>query len=84
MEITRLATDCITITFEKRKPSKAQVLAKVRSAMAQGKSYIEVFWGENWIELEKFNGYWHGSGWIRDISGTDIAVFDLNQQGRAA
>lgn len=72
------------IHFKGRKPSKAQVLKHVRILIAEGWQHIEVFWGENWIELEKFNGYWHGSGWIRDISGADIASYELNQQGRMA
>ena len=83
MDITRLATDCITITFDGRKPSKAQVLKKVRSAMAQGKKYMEVLWGENWIEIENVHGYWHGRGWIRNISGYDLANFELNERRSA-
>jgi hypothetical protein len=71
------------IHFNGRKPSKAQVMKHVRILVKEGWEHIEVFWGENWIELEKMQGDWYGSGWIRDISGQDIARFDLNER-RAA
>lgn len=71
------------IHFNGRKPSKAQVLKHVRLLMREGWNHIEVFWGENWIEIENIHGYWHGSGWIRDISGQDLANFELNER-RAA
>lgn len=71
------------IHFNGRKPSKQQVLKQVRLLMREGWSHIEVFWGENWIELENIHGYWHGHGWIRDISGQDLANFELNER-RAA
>jgi hypothetical protein len=51
--------------------------------MREGWNHIEVFWGENWLEFENIHGYWHGSGWIRDISGQDLANFELNER-RAA
>jgi hypothetical protein len=51
--------------------------------MREGWRHIEVFWGENWIEIENINGYWHGSGWIRDISGQDLANFELNERRSA-
>jgi len=70
--------------FKGRKPSKTQVMKQVRILIAEGCTTIYISWGENRLDFEKFNGYWHGSGWIRGISGADIACFDLNQQGRAA
>ena len=72
-----------TIIFTNRKPSKAQVLARVRSAMKDGATKMEVLWGENWIEIENVHGYWHGRGWIRDISGQDLANFELNERRSA-
>lgn len=72
-----------TIIFTDRKPSKAQVLARVRKAMKEGAPVIEVLWGENWIEIENIHGYWHGRGWIRDISGQDLANFELNERRSA-
>lgn len=71
------------IHFNGRKPSKAQVLTKVRKAMKEGADKIEVLWGENWIEIENVHGYWHGHGWIRDISGQDLANFELNERRSA-
>jgi hypothetical protein len=59
----------------KRKPSNAQVLKKINEAINKGYNYIEVSWGENMITIERMNNrFWHGSGWIRNISGADLAV----------
>jgi len=61
------------IIFNGRKPSKAQVLKHVRTLVKDGWTYIHVYWGENRIEIENINGYWYGSGWIRKMSGYDLA-----------
>ena len=68
------------INFEGKKPSKAQVMAKVKAAIQSGAAAINIQWGENWIELDySFNARaWSGHGWIKDISGDDIAR-DLNR-----
>jgi len=58
--------------FTGRKPSNAQVLKKINEGISQGAKCIEISWGENMITLQKFNG-WIGSGWIKGISGYDIA-----------
>jgi hypothetical protein len=58
--------------FQGRKPSKAQVLKQVNEGIKQNASLIHISWGENRVEIEKFNG-WVGSGWIKVISGYDIA-----------
>jgi hypothetical protein len=61
--------------FEGRAPSVTQVRARVRNAVAMGHDTIRIEWGENSIDLE-FSEYlaaWTGSGWIRRISGDDIA-----------
>jgi hypothetical protein len=68
------------IHFNGRKPSKAQVLKHVRGLVKDGWTDIHVYWGENRIEIENIHGYWHGSGWIRGISGCDLANFELNQR----
>jgi hypothetical protein len=65
--------------FTGRKPSNAQVLKKINEGINQGNDYIEISWGENMLTLEKqlINGKreaWIGWGWIRNISGSDIAV----------
>ncbi len=64
-----------TIDFPKNKPSKAAVLKAVNAAIKQGYRAIVVSWGENQIDLDFYapNQAWYGRGWIRDISGDDIA-----------
>lgn len=60
--------------FEGRKPSNAQVLKKVNEAINKGHNTIEISWGENMISIERMhNKLWYGSGWIRNISGSDLA-----------
>lgn len=62
-------------TFEGRKPSNAQVLKKINEAINLGNRVIEINWGENQIMIQKMGGYklWYGVGWIKNISGADIA-----------
>jgi len=62
-------------TFEGRKPSNAQVLKKINEAINLGNRVIESNWGENQILIQKMGGYklWYGVGWIKNISGSDIA-----------
>lgn len=61
--------------FEGRCPSKKQVLKVIDKAISEGSNQINIWWGENTITLEKqrINGIWCGWGWIRRISGQDIA-----------
>jgi hypothetical protein len=61
------------IIFNGRKPSKAQVMKHVRGLVKDGWTDIHVIWGENRIEIENIHGYWYGSGWIRKMSGYDLA-----------
>lgn len=65
--------------FEGRKPSIKQVLKQVSEGTRQNARVIEVSWGENMVTLQRigYNEQWHGSGWIKGISGHDIAN-DLN------
>lgn len=67
--------------FQGRKPSKAQVLKKINEGIKQNAKLILVSWGENRIDLDFYapNHAWHGSGWIKGISGWDIAD-DLNKK----
>ena len=62
--------------FEGRKPSNAQVLKKINEGINEGNNLIEISWGENMITLQKigYNNLWQGYGWIRNISGADLAV----------
>ena len=60
--------------FEGRCPTKAQVTKVARIGMSSGASVVEIWWGENMIELQKaYNGSWFGRGWIRSIGGQDLA-----------
>lgn len=63
------------IVFTGKKPSKAQVAAKVKKAANLGITLINVSWGENWFTLDKqgINGRWCGFGWLKDISADDMA-----------
>jgi len=65
------------ITFTGRKPSRAQILAKVKPLAARS-TFIEVYWGENWLQLDKHGHQWHGHGWLKDIDADSIAR-ELNQ-----
>ena len=69
--------------FTGRKPSITQVLKQVREGIRQNCRIIKISWGENWIDIERsYNGlFWLGSGWIKNISGQDIAN-DLNDNRR--
>ena len=61
--------------FQGRKPSNAQVLKKVNEAINLGHNYIEISWGENMLTIERMhNRLWYGSGWIKNISGSDLAI----------
>jgi hypothetical protein len=65
--------------FTGRKPSRAQVMAKIKTAIKQGAGAIQISWGENRIDLDQHRGQWKGSGHIREISGWDIAI-SLNSE----
>ena len=69
--------------FTGRKPSIVQVLKQVKEGMRQNCRLIQISWGENRIDIERsYNGlFWLGSGWIKNISGQDIAN-DLNDNRR--
>ena len=61
--------------FHNRKPSIKQINACINNALKDNASMILISWGENRIDIERsFNGtQWLGSGWIKSISGYDIA-----------
>ena len=73
-----------TISFTGRKPSKVQILAKIKPLAAAGETFIEVYWGENWLQLDKQgnNGNWYGHGHIKDIAADTLAK-ELNNSERA-
>lgn len=60
--------------FRGRKPSANQVYKMVMHAAKSGHEKIEIMWGENAIELWYEHNNWHGFGWIKDISGNDMAL----------
>lgn len=61
--------------FHNRKPSIKQINACINNALKENASMILISWGENRIDIERSynNQYWTGSGWIKNISGYDIA-----------
>jgi hypothetical protein len=69
--------------FTGRKPSKAQVLNKAKQFDKQGADFVALTWGENWIDLVLIDGYWHGSGWFKEIGG-DWVARELNHCPRKA
>ncbi len=70
------------IEFTGRKPSKVQIFAKLKPLLKTGETFILIQWGENQITLENLASGWLGYGWIKDISGDDIAR-ELNKQFNA-
>jgi hypothetical protein len=70
------------ITFKGKKPSKAQIIAKVKPLTILGIDLIEVYWGENGFSLDRSNnGTWTGFGWIKDIPAESIAD-ELNKTAK--
>ncbi len=69
----------IEITFN-RKPSRAVIMRTIAEYLKQGAKCFSLSWGENWIELDYHPNQeqWYGSGWMKEISGDDIAR-ELNQ-----
>lgn len=63
------------IVFDGKKPSYARVMKAVGEEISKGNTDIALLWGENVIELyfDHRVKQWFGSGWIKDISGQDIA-----------
>jgi hypothetical protein len=67
--------DVKTIEYTKRKPSRKMILRDICKAAERGYGAFDIIWGENALEI-----VWHpnhvrfyGIGWIKDISGSDIA-----------
>ena len=63
------------------KPSAPTLRAAIRKAVAAGKTWIQLTWGENQITIERGAWGWSGHGWIARNGGQDIAN-ELNQQER--
>ena len=69
----------VTFSHLGNKPSHKQVFNKVLTAIKAGASRIEVHWGENYLEFDNTIGTWYGWGWIKNISGQDMAN-ELNRR----
>lgn len=65
----------INIVYKNRKPSRAVIMRTLAEYLKQGGKSFSITWGENWIELDYHPNQeqWYGNGWIKDISGDDIA-----------
>jgi hypothetical protein len=72
-----------THTFTGNKPSRARVLKTLKGLVAGSVTQAEVHWGENSISLEWDRCRYFGWGWIKDVSGSDLAD-DLNNTGSAS
>lgn len=66
--------------FTGKKPNLRQCLAAARKLAKPGIDSIELQWGENWLQLQLFNGYWQGFGFLRDIDA-GILARELNHKG---
>ena len=62
----------IEINYTK-KPSAPTLRAAIRKAIAGGKAWIQISWGENRIDIEQSAGHWIGRGWIGRNGGQDLA-----------
>lgn len=64
----------MTFTFEFKGncPTKPQITKQILAGIKQGAGNIEIFWGENMIEVQKICGKWCGFGWIRRNGGQDL------------
>lgn len=74
----------IEINYTK-KPSITTLRSAIKKSVNQGKTFIQLIWGENQITLERMgaNGHWIGSGWIGRNGGQDLAN-ELNKEARNA
>jgi len=65
----------IEINYEKRKPSRAVIMRTLAEYLKQGAKSFDIRWGENWIEIDWHPNQdkWYGRGWIKELSGDDIA-----------
>jgi hypothetical protein len=75
------------VNFTKRKPSRAQVLKALSLGLEKGFKAFQINYGENSLNIDlnphPYNrmGQWLGYGWIKEISGDDIAK-ELNKTSK--
>jgi hypothetical protein len=69
--------------FQGRRPSLAQVKKVAEKAIKGGAMAVQISWGENRIDLDFHPNQhtWYGHGWIKSISGDDMAK-ELNKSAR--
>ena len=67
----------------KNKPSRALIMRTIGVYLEQGHKELDIRWGEHWIEILRGGNQWFGAGWIKNISGDDIAK-ELNEIERQA
>ena len=61
--------------FFNRKPSRKQIDSCLKNAIENDSKSITIIWGENQILMDYHPNHnqWYGSGWIKDIGGSDLA-----------
>ena len=67
------------IEFKGRKPTYKQVLTKATKAVREGADMVEIVWGENAITLQQTRTGLVSWGWIKNISGYQIAQEITNE-----
>ena len=76
----------INIEYKNRKPSRAVIMRTLAEYLKQGGKAFEISYGENVIDLyyDPRVEQWYGSGWIKDISGDDLAkeLNDIRKQAK--
>lgn len=76
----------INIEYKNRKPSRAVIMRTLAEYLKQGGKCFSITWGENWIDLDYHPNQekWYGNGWIKDISGDDLAkeLNDIRKQAK--
>jgi hypothetical protein len=55
------------------KPSIVTLKTALKKAVAKGETFIQFFWGENQITIERTAFGWTGNGWIGKNGGQDLA-----------
>ena len=76
----------INIEYKNRKPSRAVIMRTLAEYLKKGGKCFSITWGENWIDLDYHPNQeqWYGNGWIKDISGDDLAneLNDIRKQAK--
>jgi len=68
--------DTIGLSIMMSKPTRLQVRKKLMEALGMGEYDIEIMWGENGVQFAKWDTGLRGYGWIKNISGVDLAKDD--------